>query len=182
MNDIFIEQLVKKKRTVKDNIIFIFTILMVIMVPVTLFALSLLKVIIAYFTVISFFILVAGIWVIWMVRSNQNVEYEYQVIQETLVVSKIIAKRKRKHMLKVDTKTFELLDKGSEEGFDGQHVTKVFTGCADINDKENTYYATFKHTAYGKCGLLFTPDEKILNAMKPYLSRDIVLKLFYKRG
>ena len=92
MNDIFIEQLVKKKRTVKDNIIFIFTILTVILVPVVLASLAVTEVLTAYFIYISFFVLLIGIWSIWMVYSNQKVEFEYQMVQDTLVVSKIIEK------------------------------------------------------------------------------------------
>ena len=49
MNDIFIEQLVNKKRTMKDRIIFIAVILMVILIPVTFAALALKQVIMGYF-------------------------------------------------------------------------------------------------------------------------------------
>lgn len=182
MNDIFIEQLIKKKRTIKDNIIFIAVILFFVLVPVIFCVLAKMQVVIAYFVYIAFFILVAGIWVIWYVRTSQNIEFEYQMVQDTLVVSKIIAKRKRKQILKIDVREFDILDKGNDEKISKAKFTKVFEACEDLRKDEETYYATFNHTGYGKCALIFNPNEKILNSMKPYLKKDIVLKLFYKRG
>ena len=55
-----------------------------------------------------------GVWFIWFVRSHQNVEFEYQVVQDILVVSKIIAKRKRKEIMKLDVRTIDKLEKGDD--------------------------------------------------------------------
>lgn len=181
MNDIFMEQLVKRKRTAKDNVIFIATIALVVLTPIVMCTLAVNKVLSAYFVYISLFVFIGGIWLIWFVRSSQNVEFEYQMVQDTLVVSKIISKRKRKDVLKIDVKNFDILDKGENKEVSKLKFTKVFEACSDINDK-NTFYAVYNHSAYGRCALLFNPNEKILNAMKPYLKKDIVLKLFYKRG
>lgn len=182
MNDIFIEQLVKKKRTIKDNIIFITVIALVILVPVVLCVLAKNQIVTAYFIYIAMFILCFGIWFIWLIRSNQNVEFEYQMVQDTLVVSKIIAKRKRKEVTKVDVKLFDILDKGNDDSVSKMKFTKVFNACVDLSKEDEAYYAVYNHPGYGKCALIFNPNEKILNSMKPYLKKDIVLKLFYKRG
>ena len=104
------------------------------------------------------------------------------VNQSTLVVSKIIAKRKRKELIKVDVRHFDDLAKGNNNSYNKTKFTKVFEACADLNKEDDIYYAVFTHAGYGKCALLFNPEEKILKAMKPYLKKDIVLKLFYNRG
>lgn len=181
MDSIFIEQLVKKKRTPKDNIIFILTIVLVIVIPVVLTLLAVNKVITAYFIYISLFIFVFGIWIIWLVRVNQNIEYEYQIIQDTLVVSKITDKRKRKLILKIDIKQFDQLANGDDKEVSKQNFMKVLHACGNVNDDANTYYAVYQHQVYGKCVLLFTPNETIMNSMKPHLKKDVVLKLFYNR-
>lgn len=181
MMDLFIEQVVKKKRTVKDTLIFIITILMVILIPTVLAVGALLKFISAYFLMIAFFLFVIGVWVIWYVRVNQNVEFEYQMVQDTLVVSKIIDKRRRKTMVKIDVKNFDVMDKAENEEVAGMNFMKVYEACGDFNDKSNNYYAVYQHSSFGKTALVFTPNEKVLNAMKPYLKKDIALKLFYKR-
>ena len=182
MNDIFIEQLVKKKRTAKDNVIFIAVIALVILVPVILCVLAKMQILIAYFIYIALFLLCFGIWFIWLVRTNQNVEFEYQMVQDTLVVSKVTAKRKRKELLKVDVRQFDDLAKSNNDSYNKTKFTKVFEACADLNSESDIYYAVFTHAGYGKCALLFNPNEKVLNSMKPYLKKDIVLKLFYNRG
>ena len=182
MNDIFIEQLVKRKRPVKSRIIFIFAILMVILVPLTLVLLSAYRIIIPYFIYISFFAFLFGIWFLWYIRSHQNVEFEYQMVQDTLVVSKIIAKRKRKEMLRLDVRTIDILAKGNEPELQKLNFNKVYDAAINSNDDENTYYAVYQHAGYGRCALQFNPEEKVLNAMKPYLKKDIVLKIFYHRG
>lgn len=181
MNDIFIEQLVKKKRTFKDRFIFIIVILMVIAIPLTLVVLATQHLILPYFIYIALFVLFFGIWLIWFVRSHQNVEFEYQMVQDTLVISKIIAKRKRKELLKVDVRTFEKLERAAEFDYKKYYFQKMTVTPADERDDENNFYAVYRHPARGICGILFCPNEKVLNAMKPYLNKDIVLKLFYNR-
>ena len=89
--------------------------------------------------------------------------------------------RKRKHILKIDVKQFDKLGKANDEEIANAKYMKVFDACADASDKINTYYAVYQNAGLGKCALRFTPDEKIMNSMKPYLKKDIVLKLFYNR-
>ena len=179
MNDIFIEQLVRKKRTMRDRITFIVVILLVITVPaaITLIAINTVH----YFVVLALFIFLMGIWFIWFFRSHQNVEFEYQMVQDILVVSKIIAKRKRKELLRLDVHTIEQLAKGDEPEINKVKLVRVTDAAIDSNDDKNTYYAVYTHAAGGRRALFFNPNERVLNAMKPYLKKDIVLKLFYNR-
>lgn len=181
MNDIFIEQLVKKKRTIRDRVLFIFTILFVILVPAGITLLAIYNMIDHYFVVLALFIFLMGVWFIWFVRSHQNVEFEYQMVQDYLVVSKIIAKRKRKELLRLDTHNIEQLAKGDEPEVKKVKLVKVIDAAADSSDEKNTYYAIYTYAAGGRRALFFDPNERVLNAMKPYLKKDIVLKLFYNR-
>lgn len=181
MDDIFIEQLVKRKRTMRDRAVFIITIILVILIPATIMVLALNDLIMHYFAVLALFILLMGVWFIWFVRSHQNVEYEYQMVQDILVVSKIIAKRKRKELLKLDTHSIEKLAKGDDSEVNKIKFVRVVDAAADLSDEKNTYYAVYTQAGGGKRALFFDPNEKVLNAMKPYLRKEIVLKLFYNR-
>ncbi len=183
MNDIFIEQLVKKKRTIRDRIIFIMVILFVVLIPVS--ALLMVHVFgknVGYFAYISIFLFFFGIWFIWFVRSHQNQEFEYQMVSDTLVVSKIIAKRKRKEMLRLDVRKIDMLGKLNEIDKSNQTLVKVYDAAEKSSDYENTYCAVFLGATGSKRGLFFNPNERVLEAMKPYLKKEIVLKLFYNRG
>ena len=179
MHDVFIEQIVKRKRTMRDRLIFILVIVAVITVPSVLTVLAMNELILNYFLVIALFILLFGIWYIWFVRSHQNSEFEYQLVQDTLVVSKIIAKRKRKELLRLDVHNIEQLGIYADMG--DVNVVRAVEACADMNDEKNTYCALYSFAAGGKRALFFNPNEGLLNAMKPYLKKEIVLKLFYNR-
>jgi len=181
MNDIFIEQLVKKKRTVKERVLFIAVIILVIVIPALIIFLAANKLISAYFIMIALFIFLFGVWYIWFFRSHQNIEFEYQVVSDYLVVSKIIAKRKRKEMLKLDIHNIDILAKGDDSEINGIRLARVIEACENVSDDSNNYYAVYKLAEGSKRALIFNPNEKILNAMKPYLKKDIVLKLFYNR-
>lgn len=180
MNDIFIEQIVKRERTMRDRVLFIVVILLVISIPgtLTLIAINTMH----YLVVLAAFIFLMGVWFIWYFRSHQNIEFEYQMVQDILVVSKIIAKRKRKELLRLDTHNIDQLAKGDEPEVSKVSFVRVIDAAADSSDYENTYYAIFTHSGgSGKRALFFNPNERVLNSMKPYLKKDIVLKLFYNR-
>ena len=117
----------------------------------------------------------------WYVFSIQKVEYEYLLLSDELQIAKIIALRKRKKVCNVSVRDFEKLGKG-EKTIDNMRFAKTFIAAEDVNNDKENYYAVFNHTAYGRCLLIFNPNEKILKAMKPYLNKDIVLSLFYNKN
>lgn len=177
--EVFNEQLVKRAKKPKQLIIKILSVVLLITVPLVCFILAFpLK--IAYLIYIAFFIFLIGIYIVWYVFSIQKIEYEYAVSGGMIEIAKIIALRKRKTMCKLQISDIEILDK-DEKVIDTMRFAKRIEACADIND-ENNYYAVFNSVAYGRTLLIFAPNEKILNAMKGHLKKDIVLKIFYKRG
>ena len=181
MNDIFIEQLVKRKRTTRDKVLFVVTIILVILIPMAITLLALRDIIMHYFVIFGLFFFLMGIWFIWFTRSHQNIEFEYQMVQDILVVSKIIAKRKRKELLRLDTHNIEQLAKGDEPAVSKIKFVRIIDAAIDSSDDKNTYYAVFSQAGGGRRALFFNPEERVLNAMKPYLKKEIVLKLFYNR-
>lgn len=101
--------------------------------------------------------------------TGMNVEYEYSVTNGELDVDKIIAKRKRKHMLTVRISDFETFGLESEAKFDN-NLTTFLVGDGD----EARYYAAdFQHESLGRVRLVFSPNERILEAIRPSLKRGI---------
>ena len=72
------------------------------------------------------------------------------------------------------------LDKG-EKTIEGLRISKTFEAAHDIDKESENFYAVFNSAAYGKSVLIFSPNEEILQAMKRYLNREIVVKLFYQQ-
>lgn len=175
----FNEQVVKRVNKPKNLIIKILSVLILIMIPIVFSVLAF--VITAYMFYIGLFLFMGGIYVVWYIFTSQRVEFEYSVMGDELEIAKVISLRKRKRVCKVPIREIEKLEKG-EKSVDGKKFSKSFIAARDIDADDENYYAVFNSAAYGKCLLIFSPNEQILEGMKRYLNKDIVLKLFYKRN
>ncbi|MBQ3566023.1 MAG: hypothetical protein IJA12_02475 [Oscillospiraceae bacterium] len=154
--DTYTEQLVKKTPTSSDGmkktaIITGGVILTLVLLYLT-FTLS-------AFILFAVAIVIYGIY--WFL-TGLNTEYEYTVTNGSLDVDKIISERKRVSLLTVDVKDFTAFDVFDNQPFEGTTVSAVGGEC-------QTMYAEFQHTQYGATRLLFSPNEKTLESMKPFL-------------
>ncbi len=174
----FNEQVVRRAKKPKNLIIKIVAVLLLILVPATIFALAF--VITAYLVYVAFFVFLGGIYAVWYVFSIQKVDFEYSVSGNELTVAKVIALRKRKNICKIQINEIERLEKDDTE-IKKMRFLKTFIAARDIDAKDENYFAVFNSPAYGRCLLVFTPNEDILNGMKPHLNKNIVVQLFYKR-
>ena len=59
---------------------------------------------------------------------------------------------------------------------DTQTPKDITTVLAGKNTGEGDYYADFNHPTLGNVRLIFTPEEKITEGLKPYLPRLIKAK------
>ena len=175
----FIEQVVKRANKPKNLIIKILSIILIITVPLVCCMLA--YVITPYMIYVGLFLFIAGIYIVWYAFTSQKVEYEYSVSGKELEISKIISLRKRKKVCKVQLSEIEKLEKG-EKSVDGIRFTKTIFAARDIDKDSENFYAVFNSPAYGRCLLIFSPNDMILQGMKPHLNKDLVLKLFYNRN
>lgn len=176
----FNEQVVKRANKPKNMIIKILSVLILIMIPIIFSVLTVITAI-AYMFYVGLFLFIGGIYIVWYIITSQRVEFEYSVSGDELDISKVISLRKRKRVCKVSIREIEQLEKGAKS-VDGAKFSKSFIAVRDIDADDENYYAVFNSAAYGKCLLIFSPNEQILEGMKRYLNKDIVLKLFYHRN
>ena len=169
--DIFVEQIVKKTASGKDWALRILIgIAMGILTAVSLFI---------FFFILPIpaagVLLVAGIfWGGYRLITNSDCEYEYIVTNGEIDIDKIIAKRKRVRLITAKASVFEAFGEyeNAPEAEDG--VTVV--SAAGINESEadtKMYYADFKHPSAGNVRLIFTPEERVVDAIYPFLPRQI---------
>ncbi len=178
--DVFIEQVIKRKRNAKSIAVIVLVLSLLVLIPVFCFVLAFIM--IPYFAYVGLFVFIIGIYLAWYFITGQRVEYEYSVVSGTLDIAKIISKRKRKRITKVEIKDIELFCKISDNRINEKIYQKQFMAAGDPNDEENTYCVVYNSPAYGRTILTFTPNEKIREGMKPYLKKEIVLEMFYNRG
>ena len=106
----------------------------------------------------------------YYLSSNLNIEYEYLFTNGELDIDKIIAQRKRKRLCTIDVRSFEQFGVYTENVKTDNIATTI---VATDNTGVGIYYAIFKHSKLGQTMLLFTPEERFLEAMKTHLPRSI---------
>lgn len=159
--DVFCEQIVTNHKDITDIFKIVLTVLVTLIISLAfiLFIPSLIGFVLAGVVCYFAFFLI----------SNTNYEYEYIVTNADIDIDKIIAGRKRKRLASTSLKSLTAFGKLDDR-------TPKFSGTiikAGDNIMENSYYAEFKHNKYGNVRLIFSPNEKTLSHIKPFVSRII---------
>lgn len=175
----FNEQVVKRKNGSKQVVIKLLALFLLFAVPAIFVLLG--AVITPYLMMVGFFLFLGGIYAVWYTFTSQRVEYEYSVVSDMLYVSKVISLRRRKKMCAVPIKDIEMLEIGDEKIRD-MSFAKTYMAAANADDTGSNYFAVYNDPAHGKCLLVFCPNEQIMQGMKPYLQKNLVLRHFYNRN
>lgn len=174
--DNLVEQVVKRQKNTKYYLNIVLIILVAIMIPVTLVILAL-TLEQAYLIYIAFFVSLFCIYGAWYFITSLNIEYEYSALGGTFRVDKIIAKRNRKNIIKLDIKEIDDMFKYSDDEMSKRTFSKIYN-AGGVDYSGDNYVATFISEAKGKCAIVFSPKEKTLDALRPYLKREIVKNIF----
>ena len=174
-----IEQVVPKKRDTGYVVRIIIIILIAIGLPAALIVIAELTKT-AYLVIIALFVLLFCIYGAWYFISSQKVEFEYSFLSSTLRIDRIIAKRKRKPVVKVDVKRFDDFFRYSDSEMSKRKFNKVYHAAAEEFSEDN-YVASYHDEAKGKCAILFTPNEKLLDEMNRYFGNELRKKLFVSK-
>jgi len=119
-------------------------------------------------SVIVIFTVMVGIYLLRFM----GVEYEYSVANGVMAVEKIHAQRKRRGVVVVNIEEFERMGVYKAEEFKNQKFDTMLSCDSGARD-EHTWFATFKQETSGSTLLTFSPDEGVLEAIKPYLKRQV---------
>lgn len=163
--DNFAEYMVKKKPSAKDN-----TKKIAILILAAL--LSAATIFFTIFTHIPFLLLITCgiIFGAYFFLTNLSVEYEYAITNGEMDVDKIIARRKRVHLITVNVAKFDAYGPFTDDIPDDTSRTLVL--CSD-NTGEGEYYADLETEEYGSTRIIFTPNNSIKNAIELALPRHL---------
>lgn len=176
--DIYSETLIKKKLTSKEKklvkllfaVILLSSFVFILAIPFCAWAIHL--PIIMYASLAVFGII---LFIIWRKLKSMQIEYEYIITNDILDFDMIVCEKKRSRLLSLDIKTVEEIapfDKNvSEERFDEVfHVEKK-------EDGYENFYLTVSHPKLKRTLIVFTPDARMLEALKktlpPRLARTL---------
>ncbi len=175
--DSFNEQLVVRKNNSKHILKLAAIMLLIFTVPVILLLLGLAGIGTRYFVVVAAVAFCFAVYGSYYLVTGLYVEYEYAVTNSNITIDKITAKRSRKRVISVDIKKFNTLRRLKDSDAEGKSYKKFFK--ASVTETGDDVYAAEMHLEKfnGDCLLLFSPDEKTLNAMKPYLRTNVKAEL-----
>lgn len=174
--DNLVEQVVKREKNTKYYLTIVLIVLFAVLIPVTFIILGF-AVGRAYLVLIGFFASLFCVYGAWYFCTCLNVDYEYACLSGTFRVDKIIAKRKRKKVLKLEVKQIEDMFKYSDEQMSKQNFKKVYN-VASVDFSDNNVVVVFYTEGKQKNALVFEPNENMLQGMRPYLKREIVREFF----
>lgn len=162
--DIFAEQIVKKKSTGATIALKVLIVTGIVLLSAGCLFLMLCGLVIALFIGIGI------VYLGYFLLSGLDCEYEYIVTNGEIDVDKIIAKRKRKRLITAKSSLFERFGKLADAPEPDSDATIVLAE-GEGNGEEN-YYADFTHASIGNVRLIFTPESKIIEAVRPFLPRN----------
>lgn len=160
--DIFCEYIVKHKKTVVDYLI---------IAGIELAAVLLTFIVMLFYNYTFGFglFIIAAIWYgAYIVIRSRFVEYEYALTNNELDVDKIMAKKRRKHMLTVDFKHIDICAAVNDPTYvyefnNSQSIAKTydFSGASEYE----VYFADFADSE-GKIRILFNPTDKMKDSLR----------------
>ena len=177
--DTLIEQVVPKSKNAGYGVKIALIILIAIAIPAIFIIIAKITGI-AYLAVIGMFLLLFTAYGAWYFITSLKVEYEYSFLSSTLRIDKIIAKRRRRAIVKVDVRKFDDFCPYSDKEMNSHKFNKVYRASTKEFSEEN-YVAAYHDEAKGKCAILFTPNDKLLAEMKPYFNNELRKKLFVNK-
>lgn len=168
--DVFVEQMVQKKKGRKDYAVMAGTgILGIVILAIT--------------TLISFLgpfqiLVVAGVFVgIYYVGASRNLEYEYSTTNGDFTVDQITNRRSRKRICNFDLKSVEEMGQYNAAAFQNKNFARqLMVGMDD--EGTDAWYVIVHLKDTGNTLLVFNPNEKMLAAIKPFLPRQVSVNAF----
>ncbi len=107
-----------------------------------------------------------GIGIVWggiWLAGRLNVEYEYIIADGEMQIDKIYNKRSRKSLISFKLRSAEAFSRGQRDERDASEI--------DVRGEGECYSIVFSDAELGKAVLWFTPDERTLEAITPYLPK-----------
>lgn len=174
--DVFIEQIVKKKWNNANYLkvagiiiggIFLFLV-------VNYAALVFLPQIVP----MLFTVLLAGdIFLMWYLISNMRVEFEYSVTNGYVMIDRIVSRRRRKRMITFESRDVEAMQIYREETYAQRDFGQVLR-LDDADPEHEAWCMELTHRDFGKTLIVFSPNERTLAAIKPFLKRQVAFHAF----
>lgn len=164
--DLFIEEIVKHKRTNKEMLM----VAGIVTAAIILLMLSTLLTNIRFVASFWFFIAIAIVYAAFVLIRNTNVEYEYILTNSDLDIDKIIARRSRKRVAEISLNHIEIMAPLWENENDQNIKVIDCTG-----NRQTTVYKIDMFKDSEKIRVLFQPTDKIIESAKRFNPSKVIV-------
>ena len=172
--DVFLEHLVKHKKTTKDKVI----IGLIIFAGIILtFVILLLSVMFGQIGFTFGLLIIAAIWYgAYLLIQMRNIEYEYILTNYELDIDKIINKNGRKRVITINFKEIDICANKNDSLYQNnlkntQAIEQTMDLSGDIDD-DNVYFVDF-HFDSKRTRVFFQPTQKIIDAIHKLNPRNV---------
>ena len=151
--DTFIEQIVRKKKGIKEWAIIVGVLLAAVVLTALVWIFGILPVIVT----------VGVVYSAWWLISGQSSEYEYCVTNGDIDIDQIIARRKRRRLVSVAGRKVESLlpyDPAKPQG-----VYQRIVVAAPSLDADGLWIFTYHSKKNGHTQVVFQPEPRVLQAL-----------------
>ena len=174
--DIFIEKIVKKRKTSKD---FALIGLLIFAIPFLFFILLQVGAMLGeeasiFIVRISLPLFVGIIYLVYRLISGMNAEFEYIATNEDLTIDKIIARRKRKRLYNGSCKNFTILAPVSDRSFQTNKTNrvKILDYSSGVENPNRWFLITKKDKE--QIMIIFEPDDRLIQIFRRYNPRALL--------
>ncbi len=175
-NDVCVEYMVKKKNTVFDWVKQIGVIVLGIVVGAFIirFVTFNESPVIRSFMGIGYILAMAVMYFGYYLARNMSVEYEYILTNGDMDIDKIMARSNRKRVVSLKCHEFESFGKYTPGVENGKTFDNKIAACDSI-ESDDVYYCISRSSKHGRVFVLFNANERVLKAMKPFISKEFKL-------
>ena len=164
--DVFVEQIIKKKYDFMDSLIVFGTLLL----SFVLVALCLM-----FFPFALILVIIGDIALAYYIISSRNIEFEYSITNGDITIDKIINKSRRKRIISIDAHDIEFMGKNKPTNIKNNYIR---LNVSQSQNNESNWYFSGHNSQKGNVFVLYTPNDKVLSAIKPFLSRQVAIDAF----
>ena len=166
-DDLFNEQIVKRKKNLSDMIFSLTTSLAVVFLMLAFIAFPRINDKIKMF--ILPFIAVGGMYVLLHFVKSRNLEFEYSITNGDLDITQIIDQKKRTLLCTINCREIELMGMVNEanQQYYGKKVDKIVNVTSGQKDVQKYFILCRRESINMK--IYFEPNEAVLKACKKYV-------------
>lgn len=164
--DIFIEKIVLRKKTSKDQLITMGIIVGGFIATIAVFSIPALA-------PFALFIAAAIVYGAFYFSKSRNIEFEYAVTNGELDIDKIIAQRRRKRVFSASSKDFEIVAKLKSDKYSNEYKNiKNRIEAVSSMESSDVYFLVTNYKGE-RTIVFFEPDKRMIDNFKTFISRKV---------